>query len=158
MDEYETLEAIEAKGAELDAAAEQPEEPWYKKILHRPRRTKMKYRWRVLIALGFLTFGMIVYMASFVTGTPLGAQLNMMSDNIVIKVVGWFFCFLGGILHRDMTSVSTGLSRFLTFGPLSYIIVTTVIAFVIAGIIAFIYSKWATAKTLDDGSPNFQAE
>lgn len=122
------------------------------------RRTKMPYKLRMMIFAAILAVLMAAYFISFGLGSPIGAYISMICDNISKLIAEELFGIIGMFLGRDMSEYAIPLQRLLTLGPISFIIFATTLSLVISGIIALVWSHVATKRALDDGTSNFVSE
>ena len=144
---------------EMEASNLRTDKSIWKRLMDRHRkRTHFRFRYRVLIAAAILLLILTGYVLLFIHGNPLGDRLNDWTDTIVAPIFTWIMTTIGNLMGRDWSDMGDTFARLSTFGPLSFIVVAAVISFVIAGIIAFIYSQGATKHSRDDGTPNFLAE
>ena len=144
--------------AEREASEHRTDMPVWKRILNRRRRTKLHYRKRTLLFLAILFVFLLVYVLMFLYDNPMGDALNDWTDSIIAPVFTWLMTGIGGLLGRDWSDMGGVFAKISTLGPLSYIVVSAVIAFAISAIVAWVYGHYKTKGTLDDGTPNFVAE
>lgn len=97
-----------------------------------------------------VTFGILflVYIVSFINGTDLGLSMNNATDSLIDS-------FIGTVLGDG--SKANALSSVMTLGPISYIVISGVIAF----IVSLFASRWCSNKIryrLADGTRNLVSE
>ena len=145
---------------ENEAASKRSEElPRWKRIfVNRGRKTRLRYKKRTFLAILILTVFLLAYVIMFVNGNPLGAKINDWTDSLIAPIFTWIMTSLGALMGRDWSDMTNVFVKISTIGPLSYIVVTSVISFAIAAIVAFCYGRAKTKKSRDDGTSNFAAE
>lgn len=142
------LEATNEKSQELASAAK-------KKRFRFRRRTKMPFRARLLLFT--LVFGglLFAYLLDFFAGGQLGIQINNWTDSVMDSSIHAFCAAMADFTGSDWSGRELALSRLLLLGPISYVLFAFVMALVVAGIAAIIWSYHATRHALDDGTSNF---
>lgn len=122
------------------------------------RRVKMPFKLKtILFSLVFACL-LFVYCIAFALDNPLGALINDFTDGIILGLIDWLFGFIGNILNTDWSERAIPLHRLFTLGPISYVIISSIFAFIITGILALTWSYIATYNALDDGTSNFKEE
>ena len=90
----------------------------------------------------------LVYMVSFINGTDLGLIMNNATDSFIDS-------FIGAVLGDG--AKANALSSVMTLGPISYVVVSGAIAF----IVSLLASRWCSNKIryrLSDGTRNLVSE
>ena len=118
------------------------------------KRTKIGYKSRVLLFILVACTMMLVYLASFATGSSIGVELNAATDAIVKWVIDLFTAGSASSGH----GAGAALSRLATFGPVSYIIVSSALSAIIVGVFSICYSRYKTRRMKDNRTPNLALE
>lgn len=124
----------------------------------RPKKSKMKYRHRAALAILILAVLLMIYILMFFAGNPTGDAINDWTDEVLSGFLSGLVSGLGSLLGKDWTAMGERLGRIMTLGPLSFIVMASLLAFVLSGVIAWIYGKVKTRYNIDDGTSNFVSE
>lgn len=122
------------------------------------RRTKMPFRARLCAFVLIFAAGLLFYVFDFCQGGSAGIALNNWTDTLADNAIHFVCASAADILGGDWSGRELALYRLFTLGPVSYIVFCFVVALVISGVMALIWSWRATRNALDDGTSNFVPE